>query len=91
MLNRHVLAENLVNIYVLNAESGPDTPMEYMTTGAVFSLVRVLHQIGEFDHVVRLAAAQLEIAPDELASYLPGPEEAADFRELFESVLPGGR
>ena len=83
---RHILAENLASAYTLNAESAPYSSQEASTTGAVFLLVRVLHQIGEFDPVVRLAAAQLGMSPEDLNAYLPTEDEAADCRELFDSI-----
>ena len=83
---RHILAENLASAYTLNAESAPHSSQELATTGAALLLVRVLHQIGEFDPVVRLAAAQLGMSPEELNAYLPTEYEAADCRELFDSI-----
>lgn len=90
MLNLHILAENLVSAFALNAEAAPDSKMESLTTGAVFALTRVLHQTGEFEAVVTLAASQLEMSPVELVQYLPYDEDAADFRELFESAAAEG-
>ena len=64
--------------------------MESLSTGAVFALTRVLHQTGEFAAVVALAADQLGMTPPELVQYLPYDEDAADFRELFESAAAEG-
>ena len=83
---RHILAENLASAFVLNAESPAHSSQELTTTGAAFLLVRVLHQLGEFDPVVRLAAAQLGMPPEELNADLPTEDEAADCRELFDSI-----
>ena len=83
---RHILAENLASAYTLNAESAPHSSQELATTGAALLLVRVLHQIGEFLPVVRLAAAQLGMPPAELVELLPTEDEAADVRELFDSI-----
>ena len=82
----HILAENLASAFVLNAESPAHSAREFTTTGAVFLLVRTLHQLGEFCLVVRLAAAQLGMPPAELVELLPTEDEAADVRELFDSI-----
>ena len=82
----HILAENLASAFVLNAESSAHSTQETSTTGAVFLLVRALHQLGEFGPVTRLAAAQLGMAPAELVEFLPTEDEAADCRELFDSI-----
>ena len=82
----HILAENLASAFVLNAESPAHSAREFTTTGAVFLLVRTLHQLGEFLPVVRLAAAQLGMPPAELVELLPTEDEAADVRELFDSI-----
>ena len=82
----HILAENLASAFVLNAESPAYSAREFTTTGAVILLVRTLHQLGEFLPVVRLAAAQLGMPPAELVELLPTEDEAADVRELFDSI-----
>ena len=80
------LAAQLTDAMLLNFEAEAGSRAEAAATGAVLALVRTIHALDLFDAVTRATAKDLGVTPAELWITLPNADDAADARDLFDSI-----